>query len=92
MQGDDVFHGRAGGGTCAACHGDTAQGTPQGPALTGKGWVWSDGSYAGIARTVWEGVAQPKHFSEPMPPKGGADLTSRQVSAVAAYVWSLSHR
>jgi mono/diheme cytochrome c family protein len=27
-----------------------------------------------------------------MPPKGGAQLTPEQVSAVAAYVWGLSHR
>jgi mono/diheme cytochrome c family protein len=26
-----------------------------------------------------------------MPPMGGAQLTSEQVSAVAAYVWTLSH-
>jgi glucose/arabinose dehydrogenase len=91
-RGDDVFHGRAGGGTCAACHGNAGEGTPQGPALTGKGSVWSDGSYAGIARIVWDGVPQPKHFTEPMAPKGGADLSSRDVSAVAAYVWALSHR
>ena len=90
--GDDVYHGRAGGGTCFSCHGTSAEGTPQGPALTGKSWLWSDGTYAGIASTVWDGVQKPRHFSEPMPPKGGADLSSRQVSAVAAYVWALSHR
>jgi mono/diheme cytochrome c family protein len=27
-----------------------------------------------------------------MPPMGGAQLTPEQVSAVAAYVWSLSHQ
>jgi len=27
-----------------------------------------------------------------MPPKGGAQLTPAQVSAVAAYVWSLGHQ
>jgi hypothetical protein len=27
-----------------------------------------------------------------MPPMGGAQLTPDQVSALAAYVWSLSHR
>jgi glucose/arabinose dehydrogenase/mono/diheme cytochrome c family protein len=92
VQGDDVYHGRAGGGSCVACHGAAAEGTQLGPALTGKSWTWSDGSYAGIARTVWDGVPKPKHFAEPMPPKGGADLSSREVSAVAAYVWALTHR
>jgi hypothetical protein len=27
-----------------------------------------------------------------MPPMGGAQLTPDQVSAVAAYIWGLSHR
>jgi hypothetical protein len=27
-----------------------------------------------------------------MPPMGGAQLNSNQVSALAAYVWSLGHR
>ena len=28
----------------------------------------------------------------PMPAMGGAQLTAEQLSAVAAYVWSLGHR
>jgi mono/diheme cytochrome c family protein len=62
-----------------------------GPALTGKNWLWSDGSYAGIRKTITKGVARPKQYRSPMPPMGGAQLTSDQVSAVAAYVWSISH-
>jgi mono/diheme cytochrome c family protein len=62
------------------------------PALTGKSWLWSDGSYAGIKKTIINGVSQPKKYRSPMPPMGGAQLTPDQVSAVAAYVWSLSHR
>jgi hypothetical protein len=27
-----------------------------------------------------------------MPPKGGAELSDSEVSAVAAYVWALGHR
>jgi mono/diheme cytochrome c family protein len=60
--------------------------------LTDKTWLWSDGSYAGIAKTIADGVMQPKQFRNPMPPKGGAALSTEQVSAVAAYVWALSHR
>jgi hypothetical protein len=37
-------------------------------------------------------VPQPKEYRNPMPPTGGAQLTPDQVSALAAYVWSLSHR
>jgi mono/diheme cytochrome c family protein len=64
------------------------------PALTGKNkeWLWSDGSYAGIAKTITEGVSQPKEYRSPMPPMGGAQLSPDQVSALAAYVWSFSHK
>jgi len=91
--GDRVYHGQEGGAACTGCHGDTAEGTPLAPALAGKGkkWLWSDGSYAGIAKTITEGVQQPKEYRSPMPPMGGAQLTHDQVSAVAAYIWSLSH-
>ena len=59
--------------------------------LPNSKWLWSDGSYAGIAKTITEGVMQPKEYRSPMPPMGGAQLTGDQVSAVAAYVWALSH-
>ena len=87
-----VYHGQVGGATCTGCHGERGQGTPLGPALTGKKWLWSDGSYAGLKKTITDGVSQPKQYRSPMPPMGGADLTPDQVSAVAAYVWSISHQ
>jgi glucose/arabinose dehydrogenase len=90
--GDRIYHGQVGGAACTGCHGDGGQGTPLGPALTGKKWLWSDGSYTGIAKTIIEGVSQPKQYRSPMPPMGGAQLTSDQVSALAAYVWSIGHR
>jgi mono/diheme cytochrome c family protein len=64
------------------------------PALTGKDkkWLWSDGSYAGIEKTITEGVPQPREYRSPMPPMGGAQLTPNQASALAAYVWSFSHK
>ena len=68
------------------------RGTPLGPDLTDSQWLWSDGSYAAIAKTITSGVPQPKQYRSPMPPMGGAQLTSDQVSAVAAYIWGLSHR
>jgi glucose/arabinose dehydrogenase/mono/diheme cytochrome c family protein len=90
--GDDVFHGRAGGAGCAGCHGSDASGTPLGPPLLGHRMMWSDGSYANIEKIIREGVPQPKQYRAPMPPMGGAPLTDEQLSAVAAYVWGLSHR
>jgi mono/diheme cytochrome c family protein len=63
-----------------------------GPTLTAKKWLWSDGSYAGIKKTIIDGVSLPKQYRSPMPAMGGAQLTPDQASAVAAYVWTLSHR
>ena len=90
--GDRIYHGQVGGAACVGCHGATGMGSPLGPSLTGKKWLWSDGSYAGIAKTITDGVMQPKQYRSPMPPMGGAQLTADQVSALAAYVWSLSHQ
>jgi glucose/arabinose dehydrogenase/cytochrome c5 len=90
--GDRVFHGLDGGATCTGCHGTDAKGTPLGPDLTGNKWLWSNGSYAGIAATVAKGVAKPKNYRSPMPAMGGAQLSRDQVMAVSAYVWALSHR
>jgi len=90
--GDRIFHGRVAGATCTGCHGSDGAGTPLGPDLRGKSWLWSDGSYAGISKVISDGVAQPKQYRDPMPPMGGAQLTTEQVHAVAAYVWALSHR
>jgi glucose/arabinose dehydrogenase/mono/diheme cytochrome c family protein len=89
--GDRIYHGQVGGAACAGCHGANATGSPLGPNLTSKKWLWSDGSYAGILKTIREGVAHPKEYRSPMPPMGGAQLTEDQSSAVAAYVWALSH-
>ena len=89
--GERIYHGQVGGAACAGCHGANGTGSPLGPDLTGKKWLWSDGGYAGIMKTITEGVPQPKEYRSPMPPAGGAQLTPDQISAVAAYVWSLSH-
>jgi glucose/arabinose dehydrogenase/mono/diheme cytochrome c family protein len=89
--GEKIYRSQAGGSTCTGCHGDNAQGTPLGPNLTDHKWVWSNGSYAGIARTITNGVPRPKNYRNVMPPMRD-QLTPDQVKAVAAYVWSLSHR
>jgi mono/diheme cytochrome c family protein len=89
--GDRIYHGQVGGATCTGCHGAGATGTPLGPDLTDTKWLWSDGSYSGIAKTITAGVPQPKEYRSPMPPMGGAQLSTEQVSALAAYIWGLSH-
>lgn len=90
--GDRVFHGQVASGTCTACHGPEGKGTPLGPDLTNNKWLWSDGSWAGITKTITHGVMQPKQYRSPMPPNGGALLDSKQAKAVGAYVWAISHR
>ena len=89
--GNRIYHGEVGGASCAGCHGASGAGSPLGPDLTDKKWLWSDGSYPGIAKTIKEGVMQPKEYRNAMPAMGGAQLTDEQVEALAAYVWSLSH-
>lgn len=90
--GAQIYRGQVGGAACTGCHGQSAEGTTLGPDLTGKKWLWSDGGYAGITKTITDGVSQPKQYRSPMPPMGGAQLSADQVSAVAAYIWSLSHK
>ena len=88
--GDRIYHGAVGGASCTGCHGNDGAGTPLGPNLRDHAWSWSDGSVTGIARTIAQGVAQPKQYRAPMPAMGGAQLSADQVSALAAYVWALS--
>jgi mono/diheme cytochrome c family protein len=90
--GDRIYHGQVSGASCTGCHGVNGAGSPLGPDLTGKKWLWSDGSYAGIGKVIRDGVAQPKQYRSPMPPMGGTQLTEEQLSALAVYVWALSHQ
>ncbi|MBV8574568.1 MAG: c-type cytochrome, partial [Acetobacteraceae bacterium] len=90
--GERIYRGEIGGAPCTGCHGVDGSGSPLGPALTANKWQWSDGSVAGIAKTITAGVAQPKAYRGAMPPFGGAQLTQQQVEALSAYVWALSHR
>jgi mono/diheme cytochrome c family protein len=87
-----IYQGEVGGASCTGCHGAKGTGTPLGPDLTKNKWLWSDGSFAGILKVITEGVPKPKQFRSPMPPMGGAQLSATQASAVAAYVWGLSHK
>jgi glucose/arabinose dehydrogenase/cytochrome c5 len=79
------------GGTCSACHGPDAKGTALGPDLTSGSWMWSDGSLQGLKDTIQKGVPAPKKYRSPMPPMGGAGLSPDDLSAIAAYVWSVGH-
>jgi glucose/arabinose dehydrogenase/mono/diheme cytochrome c family protein len=88
--GKRIFQG-ASGAACTGCHGADATGSSVGPNLASGSWAWSDGSLAGIAGTIASGVRAPKTYSAPMLPMGGANLSQKEIDAVAAYVWTLGH-
>jgi mono/diheme cytochrome c family protein len=88
-QGEKIFQGA---GLCYACHGSNAQGSV-GPNLTDSEWLHSKGSFEDIVEQITNGV--PKEQSKsgiPMPPKGGSTIGEEEIKAVAAYVYSLSHK
>jgi mono/diheme cytochrome c family protein len=88
-QGEKVFQGA---GNCYACHGSNGQGSV-GPNLTDAEWIHSKGTVEDIAAQIISGVPKEKAKSGiPMPPKGGGTLSDEDVKAVAAYVYSLSHK
>jgi mono/diheme cytochrome c family protein len=88
-QGDKVFHGP---GNCYACHGTNAQGSV-GPSLTDAEWIHSKGSFDEIVAQVTKGVTKEESKSGiMMPPRGGSTISDEDVKAVAAYVYSLSHK
>ena len=43
-------------------------------------------------QTIEHGVPKAKEHTGAMPPKGGANLSQADVTAVADYVWALGHR
>jgi mono/diheme cytochrome c family protein len=88
-RGDAVFHGP---GNCYACHGAKGEGLV-GPNLTDSEWIHSKGTYDDIVAQINHGVPKEEAKSGiAMPPKGGSTISDDDVKAVAAYVYSLSHK
>ena len=93
-EGDSLFHKAS----CVRCHGADAKGAQNGPNLTGPTFMHVNGTYDDFVRIIMSGVPadsiQDKSHRFPMRPKGGGQtpLTDDQVKAVAAYVYSLSHK
>ncbi|HEY6219437.1 MAG TPA: cytochrome c [Gemmatimonadaceae bacterium] len=90
--GDSLFHSTS----CYRCHGPDAKGTPRGPNLTDQTWIHIDGSYDAIVNLVTTGFTKAEQkdpqYQFTMNPRGGMRLTDDQIKAVAAYVWTLSHK
>jgi mono/diheme cytochrome c family protein len=79
-------------GLCYACHGQEGKGLV-GPSLADDVWLHSKGSYPEIVAQILKGVPKEEAKSGvPMPAKGGANISEDEVKAVAAYVYSLSHK
>ena len=88
-KGDSIFHSRA---TATPVTAPTPQGAV-GPNLTDAEWIHSDGSYDAIVKQSPPASRRGGSKSGiPMPPKGGSQITDDEVKAVAAYVYSLSHK
>jgi len=41
---------------------------------------------------ITKGVPAPKQYRSPMPPMGGAQLSSDDLAALSAYAWSVGHK
>ena len=79
-------------GRCITCHGARGVGGGSlGPSLRDSVWIDIDGSPSGIASIIKDGVAEPKGGTARMP-AFGRQLDPTQVSRIAVYVYSLSHR
>ncbi|MBI2407125.1 MAG: cytochrome c [Gemmatimonadetes bacterium] len=92
--GDSLFNT----GACQRCHGKGGVGAQNAPALDGKKWLQlKTGSYEEIVKIITDGVPataiKDKAHRFAMRGRGGPmNLTDAQVQAVAAYVWTLSHK
>jgi mono/diheme cytochrome c family protein len=94
--GDSLYHVSS----CQRCHGPDAKGRQNGPSLLGPTFlhIQGTGSYQDFVNLIMSGVPadsiKDKTHTLPMRPKGGGQtpLTDDQVKAVAAYVYSLSHK
>lgn len=92
--GDSLFNN----GNCQRCHGKGGVGAQNAPALDGKKWLQlKTGSFDEIVKIITDGVPQaaikdPTHRFAMRGRGGNMNLTDPQVQAVAAYVWTLTHK
>ncbi|MBL8979406.1 MAG: c-type cytochrome [Gemmatimonadetes bacterium] len=88
-KGNEIYHKQ---GLCYACHGQDGKGLV-GPNLTDDVWLHSKGTYEELIKQITLGVTKEQSKSGvPMPAKGGSSISDDDVKAVAAYVYSLSHK
>jgi mono/diheme cytochrome c family protein len=92
--GDSLFNN----GGCMRCHGQQGVGAQNGPVLADNQWdQLATGSFDEIRAIIVSGVPKEKikvtTRPNAMPARGGRmNLNDEQITAVAAYVWTLSHK
>jgi mono/diheme cytochrome c family protein len=87
-QGLRLYHTK---GACTFCHGELGVGTADGPGLLTGRWKLGSGSYEWLRHiTRHAGWGATSRAGDPQPMRGPTVLDSAEVSAVAAYVWSIS--
>lgn len=87
LEGQLLFHNAA---NCFHCHGKNGTGTFFGPALNDDRRLnLQTASYEEINQLIHTGVPKPKRHFGAMPPMGGTSLSEDQISALAAYVFTL---
>jgi mono/diheme cytochrome c family protein len=87
-QGLRLYHTK---GACAGCHGELGLGTAEGPLLVAGRWKLGPGTYEWLVHiTRHAGWGATSRAGDPQPMRGPTVLDSAEVSAVAAYVWSVS--
>jgi mono/diheme cytochrome c family protein len=80
-------------GGCVPCHGERAEGTPDGPSLIEGPWTLGDGSFPWLLHiTRHAGWGARGRDGDPRPMRGPTVLDSAEVRLVAAYVFSISRR
>lgn len=78
-------------GACDACHGKLGVGSADGPELIVGQWKLGPGTYVWLQHiTRHAGWGVSSREGDPLPMRGPTVLDSAEVSAVAAYVWSIS--
>ena len=89
--GDRIYHGQVGGAPCAGCHGSQRKRQSPRTRFNRRQMAVERWQLEGDCQNDHRRSLATKRISQTMPPMGGAQLTADQVSAVAAYVWALSH-
>ncbi|MHC5066353.1 MAG: c-type cytochrome [Planctomycetota bacterium] len=93
MRGSVLYHQS----TCRKCHysGAASGGSARGPSLVDSEWLHCDGSVAGMARVIEEGIpfaqVQNKAMAREssMPPAAEMDVTDEQVEILAQYLYAI---